>query len=216
MSFKENIANSLTIFRIIIVPFFIYAVFGVTVLSGFAALVLFLFASFSDYLDGYFARKYNTRSRFGEFLDPLADKLLVGAAFICFALIPDFRIPFILIVLILAREIFVTIFRIVAMKKEKPLKTERLGKVKTAVQMVTINIILILLLIKKLGLSLHPEIGIESGFPVWIELFGRVAGLSMYYTPLILIAVSASFALISMIQYVIRNWSVLFSTSKES
>ena len=109
-----------------------------------------------------------------------------GAAFICFALIPDFHIPFLLIILILAREIFVTLLRIIAMKKEKPLKTERLGKVKTAVQMVTINIILILLLIKKIGLSLHPEIGIESGFSGWIELFGRTAGLSMYYTPLIL------------------------------
>ena len=112
MSFKENIANSLTIFRILIVPFFIFSVLGVTVLSGSVALILFLFASLSDYLDGYFARKYNIHSRFGEFLDPLADKLLVGAAFICFALIPDFNIPFILIVIVLTREVFITSLRI--------------------------------------------------------------------------------------------------------
>jgi CDP-diacylglycerol--glycerol-3-phosphate 3-phosphatidyltransferase len=216
MSFKQNIANSLTIFRIVIVPFFIYAVFGVSLLSGFAALILFLLASLSDYLDGYFARKYSIHSRFGEFLDPLADKLLVGAAFICFALIPDFHIPFILIVIILGREIFITILRIVAMKKGRPLKTERMGKVKTAVQMLTIIIILIVHVIKKIGLSLHPEIGIEHGSSVWVELFGRAAGLSMYYTPLILIAVSAGFALISMVQYVVRNWNILFAISKKA
>jgi CDP-diacylglycerol--glycerol-3-phosphate 3-phosphatidyltransferase len=216
MSFKENIANSLTIFRILVVPFFIFSILGVTVLSGSVALILFLLASLSDYLDGYFARRYNIHSRFGEFLDPLADKLLVGAAFICFALVPDFNIPFILIVIILVREVFITALRIVAMKKGRPLKTERLGKLKTVVQMLTINIILILHLIKKIGLSLHPEIGIESGYSGWIELFGRGAGLSMYFTPPILIAISACFALLSMIQYVTRNWSVLFSKSDES
>ncbi|UCB47412.1 MAG: CDP-diacylglycerol--glycerol-3-phosphate 3-phosphatidyltransferase [Spirochaetota bacterium] len=213
MSFKENIANSLTIFRILIVPFFIFTVFDVSVLSGSLALILFLLASLSDYLDGYFARKFNIHSRFGEFLDPLADKLLVGAAFICFALIPDFSIPFILIVIILIREVFITILRLVALKKGRPLKTERLGKLKTVVQMLTIIIILILHLIKKVGMSLHPEIGIKNGISGWIELFGRLPGLSMYYTPLILIAISACFALLSMIQYITRNWSVLFSTS---
>ena len=130
MSFKENIANSLTIFRILIVPFFIFTVFDVSVLSGSLALILFLLASLSDYLDGYFARKFNIHSRFGEFLDPLADKLLVGAAFICFALIQDFSIPFVLIVIILVREVFITILRLVALKKGRPLKTERLGKLK--------------------------------------------------------------------------------------
>jgi CDP-diacylglycerol--glycerol-3-phosphate 3-phosphatidyltransferase len=214
MSFKEKIANILTIFRITIVPFFLYAVFGVTVLSGFIALLLFLIGALSDYLDGYFARKYNIHSKFGAFLDPLADKLLVGGAFISFALIPDFPVPLIFIVIILAREVFVTILRVVALKKNRPLKTEYLGKVKTVIQMSTIIIVLILLLVKKIGLSLHGGVGIEGGLTPWVVLFGRGAGVTMYYAPLILLLFSAGFALASMVQYIMRNWSVLFSTSE--
>jgi CDP-diacylglycerol--glycerol-3-phosphate 3-phosphatidyltransferase len=78
MSFKENITKRIMILRVRIVPFFIYAIFGVTVLSGFTVMILFFIASLSDYLEGYPARKFNISSKFGEFLDPSADKLLVG------------------------------------------------------------------------------------------------------------------------------------------
>lgn len=209
-----HIANILTLFRVILVPFFIYSIFGSTVISGFIALILFLLASISDYYDGYFARKYKIESRFGEFFDPLADKMLIGGAFISFAILPDFSIPFWLVFIILAREIFVTLLRVVAIKKSRPVKTEYSGKIKTAFQMCTIIIILILLLIKKLFLSIRPGVAYESSEMTWIRLFGQQSGVIIYYLPLILVMVSASIALFSMIQYIMKNRRVLFSFNK--
>ena len=114
MRFKEKfvpkIPNILTFFRIILVPFFIYSLFGMSVFSGLAALLVFIIASISDYFDGYFARKWNIHTRLGEFIDPLADKILTGGAFVSFVILRDFSIPYLLIALILLREIIVTLF----------------------------------------------------------------------------------------------------------
>jgi CDP-diacylglycerol--glycerol-3-phosphate 3-phosphatidyltransferase len=208
MSNIFHIANLLTGFRVLIVPFFIYAILGPNVLSGAAALVLFGLASVSDYLDGYFARKYNRRSRFGEFFDPLADKLLVGGAFIAFALLPDLLVPLWLVAIILARELFVTLLRVLAIKKGRPVRTEYSGKLKTAVQMGTITIVLVLLLIKRILASSKIGITIEEGPGVWVVLFGTPAGILAYYIPFALVACSALIALVSMLQYIRKNWSV--------
>ena len=80
-----NLPNKLTVLRVIMIPFFV--VFMLTDLGGqysnYIALVIFCVASLTDMLDGKIARKYNLVTNFGKFMDPLADKLLVGAAMIC-------------------------------------------------------------------------------------------------------------------------------------
>ena len=88
-----NLPNKLTVLRVIMIPFFV--VFMLTDLGGqysnYIALVIFCVASLTDMLDGKIARKYNLVTNFGKFMDPLADKLLVGAAMIC--LIPMDKLP---------------------------------------------------------------------------------------------------------------------------
>jgi CDP-diacylglycerol--glycerol-3-phosphate 3-phosphatidyltransferase len=209
MSNIIHIANLLTTLRVVIVPFFICAVFGMSVFSKAAALVLFGLAALSDYFDGYFARKYSRQSKFGEFLDPLADKLIVGGAFISFALLPDLLMPLWLIAIILSRELLVTLMRVAAIRKNRPITTEFSGKVKTAVQMSTIIVILALLLLKRILIAKEMGLMLQRGPDVWVELFGASAGLFLYYIPPVLTAVSALLALVSMVQYIGKNWASL-------
>ena len=78
-----NIPNKLTIVRVIMVPFFV-AAFLMDSVSDWAALALFVIAGLTDTLDGMIARKYNMVTNFGKLMDPLADKLMVMAALVCF------------------------------------------------------------------------------------------------------------------------------------
>jgi len=207
---ESQIPNILTFFRIILVPFFIFSLFGRGALSGLIALILFTFASISDYFDGYFARKWNIHTQFGVFIDPLADKILVGGAFISFILLPDFFIPIWLVIVILLREITVTLLRMAALRKKQPIKTEYSGKVKTAFQMFSVFCILIILFIKKIFLSIKPGLINIGGIEFWTKIAGDRHGLIIYYLPLILVSISASLALFSMFQYLIKN-IILFS-----
>ncbi len=212
-----TIANLLTAVRVIIVPFFILSVFGLSVVSSISSLLLFGVAAFSDYLDGVFARKTHTVSRFGEFLDPLADKLLVGGAFISFALLPDLLVPFWLVVIILLRELFVTVLRVVAIRKNHPIKTELSGKLKTAVQMGSIVLILFLLLAKRAVAASRMGAGSplpQDGLSGWLLLFGR-SGRVLFFIPLVLVAASSLLALSSMVQYIIKNRSLFIQKGKE-
>jgi CDP-diacylglycerol--glycerol-3-phosphate 3-phosphatidyltransferase len=217
MGYKDKIrlqaANIITFFRVILVPFFLYALFGQGSLSGLAALLIFIIASISDYFDGYFARKFDTHSRFGEFLDPLADKILTGCAFISFILLPDLYVPFWLVLVILLREITVTLFRLLAIKKNRQIKTEFSGKIKTAVQMFSVICILSILCIKKIYVSLRPEFALKKGPEIWNQLAGHRGGPVLYYLPLILISISAIFAFFSMVQYIMKNRDFLLGFS---
>ena len=188
--------------------------FSGPVFSKAAALTLFGLAALSDYLDGYFARKHGKQSRFGEFLDPLADKLIVGGAFISFALLPELLVPLWLVVVVLARELFVTLMRVAAIRRNTPIRTEFSGKVKTAVQMSTVVIILALLLLKAILAQNETGLLLQSGPGAWMALFGNPAGVFLYGIPPALTAVSAVLALISMAQYVVKNRAVL--TRKKS
>ena len=142
---KMNLANKLTLFRVILVPFFIaalmlpYIPFGNTF-----ALVIFALASITDMLDGKVARKYNMITDLGKFLDPLADKVLVAAALICFTEL-GFA-PAWAVWLIMAREFMVSGIRLVAAgsKQKIVIAANIWGKLKTASTMVAICIILIL------------------------------------------------------------------------
>ena len=142
---KMNLANKLTLFRVILVPFFIaalmlpYIPFGSTF-----ALVIFALASITDMLDGKVARKYNMITDLGKFLDPLADKVLVAAALICFTEL-GFA-PAWAVWLIMAREFMVSGIRLVAAgsKQKLVIAANIWGKLKTASTMVAICIILIL------------------------------------------------------------------------
>jgi CDP-diacylglycerol--glycerol-3-phosphate 3-phosphatidyltransferase len=153
-----NLPNRLTLLRIFFVPlivfFFVFPfsqydiVFGhitvgfVTVpIVNLIMLGLFALASFTDFLDGYLARKNHQVSTFGKFMDPIADKLLVNTLFILFAY--QGLIPVVAVLVMIWRDVFVDGLRMLAAEKGKVVAAGYLGKLKTVVQMVTIMLILI-------------------------------------------------------------------------
>lgn len=132
-------ANKITLIRIAMIPFFIYFAMQSTEDGMIAALALFCIASFTDFLDGYVARKYNQVTDFGKFVDPLADKLLVTAALLIF--IEKGVFPAWMVFIILAREFIITSLRNVAAAKGRVLAATWTGKVKTCVQIAGIILI---------------------------------------------------------------------------
>lgn len=140
-----NLANKLTMFRVIVVPFFVFFMcFSAVPLRFLWALILFALASITDMLDGKVARKYNMVTDFGKFLDPLADKILVAATLICFVEL-GWTSAWVVFI-ILAREFIVSGIRLVAASsdKKKVIPANIWGKLKTAVTMVAMVVILIL------------------------------------------------------------------------
>lgn len=140
-----NLPNRLTLLRIIFIPVMIllYLFFRQEQEWLFPVLgVLFLIASFTDFLDGYLARKYNLVTTFGKFIDPLADKLLVISSLL---LLSDYTIrigglqmPVWVVILVVARELIVTSIRLVAVSEGRVIAASNLGKAKTFVTMITI------------------------------------------------------------------------------
>lgn len=138
-----NLANKLTLFRVIIVPFFVFFMCFTGIEHRYLyALILFIIASITDMLDGKIARKYNMITSFGKFLDPLADKILVAAALVCFVELKWTSAW--VVCIILAREFVVSGVRLVAAGSDKKVVIPAgwLGKIKTAVTMVAICVIL--------------------------------------------------------------------------
>tara|TARA_B100000609_G_C17208387_1_gene432359 strand:- start:1599 stop:2195 length:597 start_codon:yes stop_codon:yes gene_type:complete len=152
-----NLPNALTIFRVILTPIFIYLLFNSSMYSNLSALIIFILASVTDAFDGYYARKYNIETEFGNFLDPLADKILVSSAFISFYLLDLIKLW--MVVVILSRDFFITCLRIVMKKNGQSLKTSRIAKSKTAVQLILIIFILIFLAVEKMEASMFSLFG---------------------------------------------------------
>ena len=88
-----NVANRLTILRVVMIPVFVFFMLWETPFSDYLAAAVFILACITDFFDGYLARKYNQVTTFGKFMDPLADKVLVCSAMICFVADPDCAMP---------------------------------------------------------------------------------------------------------------------------
>jgi len=143
-----NIPNAISFLRIILIPVFLYLIFLTEVEKRIWALVVFIIASLTDILDGWSARKFGQETSFGKFLDPLADKILVISALIAF-LILDPLIPAWMIFIIILRDVLLTIMRYLAIKKNSVIRTTRFGKVKTAFQMISIIVIIMVLIVRR-------------------------------------------------------------------
>ena len=143
-AFKRNIPNILTILRLILAPICIYFLIKDMYAISF---LLFLLASITDFFDGFIARKYNYVSKFGAFLDPIADKFLVFGVFFTF-FTKDIIIDKYILILILSRDLIVTIIRSVMQLKGTTMVTTKLAKVKTTIQFIVILIIFICLIFK--------------------------------------------------------------------
>lgn len=138
-----NLPNKLTLTRVILIPVFVIFIMLREILpwSKYAAVLVFILASFTDFLDGRIARKYNLVTNFGKFMDPLADKLLVCSALVC--LVHFNMIPTWIVLLIVAREFTISGFRLVAAEQGIVLAASKTAKLKTATQMVMVVVLIL-------------------------------------------------------------------------
>lgn len=173
-----NLANKLTMFRVVLVPFFLAAMSIPQIPMRFLwALVIFVLASITDMLDGKIARKYNMVTDFGKFLDPLADKILVAGALICFVELDWTRAW--IVAVIMMREFTVSGVRLAAVSSEKKavIPANIWGKLKTAFTMVAIIAILIMHILADMGIIC--DLGGTAGFAFPITV---ISDILMYIT----------------------------------
>ena len=185
-----NLPNRLTVMRIIMIPVIIliaifpYSQFGIEIPMlqfGFVTLsavnivmlVLFCVASFTDFLDGYLARKNNLVTTFGKFADPIADKLLVTTMYILFA--AQGTIPVVPVLIMVARDTIVDGMRMIASSNGVVMAAGYLGKLKTVVQMLSI----ITILLNNLPFELY-RLPV-SDFLLWFAAFTSLASGISYF-----------------------------------
>ena len=154
------IPNLLTSSRILLVPVFLYFLFSDFSHGKLLALICFVIAAITDAYDGKIARKHNIVTKFGIFFDPLADKFLVLSAFYAFMFISDLdtTIKLWMIILISFRDILVTLLRTIMQYKGITMITSKLGKIKTALQLITIHLILIFLIFKSYSVAIPSDL----------------------------------------------------------
>lgn len=177
-----NLPNKLTVFRVILIPFFVCFmladIFGG--IDKYIAVGIFIVASLTDLLDGKIARKYNLVTNFGKFMDPLADKLLVCSAMIC--LVDLKLIPVWVVLIIIAREFIISGFRLVASDNGIVIAASYWGKFKTTFQMLMVIVIIF-------------NINLQLG---WLNILGTI----LIYVALVL-------TVVSLIDYIAKNKDVL-------
>lgn len=138
-----NMPNRLTILRVAMIPVFIvFMLWESCPYSDYIAAAVFIFACITDFFDGYLARKYNLVTTFGKFMDPLADKLLVCSAMICFVADASCPMPVWVVIVIIGREFIISGFRLVASDNGIVIAANYWGKFKTVSQMAMIIVLI--------------------------------------------------------------------------
>ncbi|WP_419726927.1 CDP-diacylglycerol--glycerol-3-phosphate 3-phosphatidyltransferase [Terrisporobacter petrolearius] len=136
-----NLPNKLTLLRVLLIPVFVIIMMLDVTNHYLMACLIFIIASITDALDGHIARKNNLVTDFGKFMDPLADKLLVISALIC--MIESNLVAGWMVIIIVARELTVSILRAIAAADGKVIAASGGGKIKTISQMLAIIILLL-------------------------------------------------------------------------
>ncbi len=136
-----NLANKITVFRVIMIPFFMFFLLSGIKNGQNIAAVIFIVAALTDSLDGYIARSRNQVTTLGKFMDPLADKLLVSAALI--SMIELGMVKSWVVVIIIAREFAITGLRVIAASEGVTIAANWLGKIKTITQLLAIILLLL-------------------------------------------------------------------------
>lgn len=175
-----NLPNKLTVFRVILIPFFVFFLLS-SAFEGYGkyiAVVIFIVASLTDFADGKIARKYNLVTNFGKFMDPLADKLLVCSAMIC--LIETDKLAAWIVIVIISREFIISGFRLVASDNGVVIAANYWGKFKTTFQILMIIVLML------------------DFDNYYFDLLGQI-----------LTYIALTLTVVSLIDYVIKNKAVL-------
>jgi CDP-diacylglycerol---glycerol-3-phosphate 3-phosphatidyltransferase len=190
-----TVPNQLTALRILLVPVFVALLLQVDPWFKLFGVLVFVLASLTDIYDGYHARKYGVETRLGAFLDPLADKLLITAAFLLYVWMGYLVLW--MVVLVVVRDVAITALRIYAEYKNKPVVTSVEAKYKTVVQNVFVYVIMLLMLMKEatfFGKSVAAMIG------------RFLVSDNLYY---VMLAVTV-FTVYTGISYLVSNWNIYF------
>ena len=188
-----TIPNQLTALRILLVPVFVWLLLQVDPYMKLLGVIVFVLASLTDIYDGYHARKYGVTTRLGAFLDPLADKLLITAAF--FLYVGMGFLSLWMVILVVVRDVVVTALRVYAEFKNRPVVTSIEAKYKTLVQNIFVYIIMALILMKEASFS-------GANVAVMTSRF-LVSGYLNY----IMLAVTV-FTVYTGISYLVSNWRI--------
>jgi CDP-diacylglycerol--glycerol-3-phosphate 3-phosphatidyltransferase len=200
---RANLANWVTMSRIVAAPLFLILIFSANYWDKWIAGGLFAWGALSDYLDGYLARKYRIQSNFGIFMDPLADKVLLLSAMV--ALVQMNMIPAWMVIIIATREFVITGLRQLAQTKNILIKASRGGKHKTVSQIIAISVALVIVCLKASPQWMLYKL---SGIIQWIQqpqLLPWILRRGPYF--LMLYATVAS--VVSGVDYLIKNQQII-------
>ncbi|MBE0478236.1 CDP-diacylglycerol--glycerol-3-phosphate 3-phosphatidyltransferase [Candidatus Aerophobetes bacterium] len=172
-----NTANKITLFRIALVPFFIVFLFIFAKVGVVFSLFIFTVASFSDWLDGYVARKKNEVTVTGKIIDPVADKILVYSAFICFIYLHI--IPFWMVIVIMARDFLVMALRVELAATGFVLASSMTAKLKTVLEYVALFFVFFYLLFDLRFFQIFMQVFIYSAMGLAC-IFAVVSGIEYF------------------------------------
>ena len=191
--------NQLTILRIVLTPVFLFFFLSENPMFKLISLGIFIVAALTDWYDGWLARKFNYITNWGKFWDPLADKILTSFAFIGFAIVD--LIPFWMVIIIVGRDVLITLLRIFANMKNYNFTTSYYAKWKTMLQMIFLYYLLILFV------ALYSP---EITFP-YRELIPTLLNKDLIYFVALFITL---ITLHSGILYLKRNWEIILKLLK--
>jgi len=195
-----NLPNKLTVLRICLAGVFMFFLFSKGLMFKCLALSIFLAASFTDFLDGYIAKKNNIVTDFGKLMDPIADKILVLSAFLAFVEME--LIPAWMALIIVFREVTVTGLRIAALTQGRVLAAEDGGKHKMVSQVFSIVVILLFLIFREAGIKV---------FGFWNGSTERIYKDTIFF----LMLVTTFLTLASGMSYLIKNKGVYFNAKTD-
>ena len=211
MKLKLNAANQLTFLRLALVFPFLAFTINDGLWTRVMALTLFVVASLTDLWDGKIARERNEVTTLGIFLDPLADKFLIAAAFIAFVQVEEIHVPAWMVVLIIGREFLITGLRALAASAGRILPAQPAGKFKTTSQIVAIILILVILIFNS---ALERFGGIESirliGLDGPLESLGWILRGAPYW----LTFITTCFTIVSGYIYIRDNVDLFYDDRK--
>ena len=189
----DNLPNKLSLLRILLIPVLLMAYFWLGRYGSIIATGIFIFAAMTDWLDGYLARKWDATTPLGAFIDPVADKLLVGVALLLILQQTPTWYILIPVIIIIGREIAISALREwMAEKGERnAVRVSAMGKLKTVFQMIAI------------GCLIFADSGYNSLF-----------GLPIFGIGIILLYIAAGLTIASMVQYMQSAWPILTNTNE--
>ncbi len=171
-----TIPNKLSILRIVLTPIFMAFLFLDWAYSAQGALLVFIIASVTDWYDGYIARRYGFVSKWGKFLDPLADKILISSALFSFWYLGYIKLWMVLV--IFSRDLIITGLRWYAIETGKPVVTSHLAKWKTVSQIVLVFVILIYLNVKSMiNIDVNSYLNLIDKAALLVALYTLLTGI---------------------------------------